>query len=106
MGAGQLEELAPVDDSWRHDPDSYQQELLAALGVCQLSGEDQTPPIGWVWVECERCQQWRLLTQGMCTELGISGEEGADSASFKCEDNRDRPGASCADPPDMQLVGG
>jgi hypothetical protein len=97
-------EAAPVDDSWRQDPNRYQQELLAALAVCEAAGEEQTPPVGWTWVECEVCMAWRLLTQGMCAELGIV--EGPNSASFKCGDNRDRPGASCRDPPDMSLLGG
>jgi hypothetical protein len=82
----------------RGDPAAYAAALRAALEQSKaLAAEGrQDAPAGWEWVACDECDNWRLVPGGWYRQKGLAAE----GAAFKCTDNTERPGASCAEPSD------
>jgi hypothetical protein len=89
---------AAAVEAARHDPKTYAAalaEALAAVRVLAAAGSEDPPP-GWVWIACDACSKWRLVTAGCCGERGFD----RGGVAFSCADNGERPDASCKQPDD------
>lgn len=63
-------------------------------GAVPVAAED-------LWVQCDRCQKWRVLSQQVHHNT-VANQ--AEDAPWYCEMNYDRPNASCDDMDDEQAV--
>ncbi len=79
----------------RSNPSQHAKQLAKAIEQARIEGGDEAPP-GWVWVACDSCGQWRLMTAALSEQLGVTQE----GAQFMCSMDTERQGASCEYPPE------
>ena len=51
-----------IEKAREHGPEAFKQCLQAALDYSKHAGGAE--PLGWHWVACEACEQWRLVSGG------------------------------------------
>jgi rubrerythrin len=87
-----LEERTAVAavEAVRRDPETHAAALAAALEAAASNN----PPLGWVWIKCDKCKKWRLVTAAYCKERGFDLVD----VGFSCAEDAERRGASCEQP--------
>ena len=79
-------------DEARRDPAAFKRAWEAAKEYCKTS-DGNAAPAGWMWVACDDCQKWRLVSKVLFDQRGLE----ADAVGFVCKDNTDRHMACCED---------